>query len=537
MTNPRKNNAYIWGLAAVLTAAALIRCHHAFHRGLSYWDEGIFIMGARFVRWRSGVLWLEFRNMIGDQLAPALPGIYRGLPVFLQKPAHVLLLTLWTLPGWNEISAAVTYSINWGLVSIWATATIGRRWFSPAAGLIAAAWLAFQPYHVHYSRLALHETDSMALFLLTLLSWHSMHDRGGVFRGVRTGALAMLTLGTSYRYLPLLVLGVVFELVITIRAVPWPSKWIVRWLALLAGGIAVFTILNGAYAVAFNPDYLWSQPGSYLEVLRMKFLGSETSFDVDYPLFYLDMMRRFDGGWMCAAGCAAVIFLILSRKTKPLILCTWIIVPLALYSLTTTRVPRTISCILPFWALAAGYALSRVFDHPRFKAVSTVWRGFAIGMVLILVAISALPSLQSIWALRSGYVEVVHWLENQSRSTHLSTMPPVYAVYQGRHAVMPVPFTLDEIIREVESTGVRYLTVDWQKFLRYSQGVHEIEKAVLPVYAAPHNTGVFFASLYENHLPGDVKKLQEDPTLAYVKVYDLYAALREMGYSTVVPEQ
>ncbi|MCD4654060.1 hypothetical protein K8T06_09000, partial [bacterium] len=102
---------------------------------------------------------------------------------------------------------------------------------------------------------------------------------------------------------------------------------------------------------------------------------------------------------------------------------------------------------------------------------------------------------------------------------------------KGWGVVKLVSFTLEDIHKEVERTKIRYLTVDWQKFLRYSRGVLEIEKAVLPVFVAPHNPGVFFATLHENHLPGDIENLRKDPSIAYVKVYDLYEALPATGYS------
>lgn len=537
MTTRQNNNRFFLCLGAILIAAALIRYYQAFNRGLSYWDEGLFIMGARFVRWRTGILFYELQNTIGHHVAPALPGLYRGLPVFLQKPAHVLLLTVWTLPGWNEVMAAVSYSIHWSLVSIGCTAFLGRRWFNASAGLFAALWLSFQPYHVHYSRLALHETDSMALFLLAMLSWSVMHEKGGFFRGVCTGALAALALGASYRYLPMIALGMGFEVFAAVRKNPAPRYWLKRWLSLAVGITGILCLLNASYRILFSPDYLWSQPGSYLDVLKMKFFGGESSFDLEHPFFYLQMMYRFDGIWILTVSLAAAGFLLIVRRKLPGMLFLWILCPLLLFSITRTRVPRTISMTLPFWALAVGYLLSRLIRERSSARIPPAVRRTLVVLVIAISAASAVPSLHRIWGLRSGYEDVIQWLNNHANPTHLSTMAPIYAVYQGRRAVRPVPFTPEEILREVETTGVRYLTVDWQKFLRYSRGVYEIEKAVLPVYVAPNNTGTFFASLHENHLPEDIEKLRTDPTLAYVKVYDLHEALRAMGYTVTVPEK
>ncbi len=197
--------------------------------------------------------------------------------------------------------------------------------------------------------------------------------------------------------------------------------------------------------------------------------------------------------------------------------------------MTTTRVPRTVTGIYPFIAITWGYFMIRTWnrlrDNPR--AGRVFW---LIPVLILVIAGSMFFRLPAIWALKSGYPDVVQWLQKQPSQVHLSTMYPVYAVYQGREFVGPVPFSLEEIHREVERTKIRYMTVDWQKFLRYSRGVYEIEKAILPVYAVRHNPGIFFASLYENHLPSDVPNLRQDDTLQYIKVYDLYDALPRLGY-------
>lgn len=517
-------------LGCILTVAAWLRLHRVFERGLIYWDEGIFIMGARFVRWRTHILWLECHRMIGDTVATPMPDFYRGLPVFLQKPMHVLLLAIWNSPGWDEAAAAVAFSIFAGLIAIGCTAELGRKWFSPATGLIAAAWLAIQPYHIHYSRLALHETVSMAVFLLTCCAWQRLDTQRRLGAAWLTGALAMAAVGCSYRYLPFILLGIGWEIHSGLtRMIRWRDRF-KRWLLELLAATSVFLLLNAAYPVAFFPDYLWSQPGSYWDVLKKKFLGGESSFDLDFPWFFLDMMYRFDGAVLTGITLIAIIRLFIIRSRLSLSLACWILVPFMLFSLTTTRVPRAITGVLPFVALAtgdmfaAGVVLCRSSSRYRRQFL------MASGVVAAVIGLSLAPHIHGIWSLKSGYPEVVHWLEQQGERIHLSTMPPVYAVYQGRQAVRPVPFTLEAIHQEVERTRVRYLTVDWQKFLRYSPGVRDIEQAVLPVVVANHNPGVFFATLYENHLPADVDLLREDPTLQFIKVYDLYDVLESLGY-------
>ncbi|MCD4655401.1 glycosyltransferase family 39 protein, partial [bacterium] len=491
----------IW-LGFILLCAALLRYNQAFDKGLIYWDEGLFIMGARFLRWRSDVILFKYLHYLDSGISGPLPDFYIGLPVFLQKPVHVLLLTIWSLPGWNEIVSAISFSINCGLLTILLTAEIARRWLNPWTGLVAAAWLAVQPYHVHYSRLALHEMDSMALFLLTILIWDSMNRKNSVFRAILTGCLSVATLGASYRYLPYLMLGGLMELFISLKSKCRPMDLFRRWAGMLFGALIAFVFLDTCYNIVFSPDYLWSQPDSYLSVLKMKFFGGESSFDLKFPGFYFKMIKEFDG---LAAGLVLLVgwlWLFFRRNPTKWMLLIFTTVPFVLFSLTTTRVPRTITVILPFFALAVACLLVEVSNILKRKS------RLALVLFITMFAISAVSmawNLREIWQLKSGYPDVIDWFEKKNVQTHLSTMPSIYAVYKGRGAVKPVPFTLEAIHKEVERTKIRYLTVDWQKFLRYSKGVLEIEKAVLPVFAAPHNPGVFFATLHENHLPGDIE--------------------------------
>ncbi|MBN1879236.1 glycosyltransferase family 39 protein [bacterium] len=524
---------YIAGLSIVLIIAAYLRFRHVHARGLWYWDEGLFIMGARFVRWRADWIFKGLIHFFDTRFVLPSIAAYQGYPVFLQKPVHVLLLSVFSLFFRNDCDAAISYSICFGLLTILLTAELGRRWFNPAAGLIAALWLAFQPSHVHYSRLALHEMDSMALFLMVMLFHHTNRaqltsTRAQMGRGCLIGALAILTIGASYRYMPYIVLMLIFEIAATFRSERPCRQSSARWLGISTGALICFLMLNQWYHLAFFPDFTWSEPSSYLDVLKTKFLGDESSFDLDHPFYYFKILTSFDGFLPTVFWSLTITCLLISRSPPDIRLAAWFLVPMTIFSLTTTRVPRTVTGLYPFIALAIGrcttLSLTR-FQPFRRKVVA--W--MTIGLLVVSVCVMAIR-LPSVWIVSSGYPEMVRWLTRQTDSRHFSTMYPIYAVYQGKEFVYPVPFTMEEIQREVERTRIRYLTVDWQKFLRYSQGVYEIEKAVLPVFAVHHDPGIFFASLYENHLPDDVPMLQEDKTLQYIKVYDLYKALPAMGY-------
>lgn len=486
-------------------------------------------MGARFVRWQSGFAWANIARDL-DPLARELLSLqYTGFPVFLQKPAHVLSLAAWSLPGWNETVAAISLSLVCSLVTILLTAELCRHWFDRSTALVAGAWLALQPYHIHYSRLALHEMTSMTMFLVAIYLRQKTSNRASPVRFALSGAFAMSAIGASYRYLPFVVLFLGWEII----ALCWKRQVgiklsVARWIATLAGAALVFTILNTAYHVCFAPQFLWSQPASYLAVLKMKFLGGESSFDLEYPFFYINMIRQFD-------GIAGVIIPVLGigaclriRSRHAVKLVTVFLLIFTLFSCTTTRVPRTITGLLPFMAMLASLAIVTGYRNLvtpcRSKTIRRVYCILVIGVFMLFI-----PKWNSIWQIRSAYPEIINWLKANNVETFYTTMQPVFAVELGRDAPQPVPSTLAQIQAAVEETGVRYLLVDWQKTLRYEQSIRTIEEACLPVFAMEHNPGLFFATLHENHLPVDVPLLQQDPSLGYVKVYDLYQVLPQLG--------
>jgi len=530
-----RNRTYSITLAVIIILAAIIRSYHIRKQGLIYWDEGLFIMGARFLHWRSSAIWLEMQNSFHPALGQ-LSNLYVGLPVFLQKPVHVILLTIWNLPGWNEVYSAVSFSIFSSLLSILLTAELGRRFFNSSTALFAAAWLAVQPYHVHYSRLAMHEMDSMALFLTTILLWHVMNRKNSFLFAIVTGCFAVAALGASYRYLPYLLLGSMMEIFISLTSKLKLKQILRRWIGIISGAFITLFLLDKCYHVVFSPDYLWSQPDSYIKVLGMKFLGGESSFDIKFPWFYFRMLGNIDGWIPLFVMLAGWFTLIMHKRTNKWILLIFTTVPFILFSLTTTRVPRTITGLLPFFALSVGYMFYRLTTLLKKNCSPAKFLSVSI-ITSIFLLVCMISHLNNIWKLESGYPEIIDWFKKENVKTHLSTMPPIYAAYQGRTAVKPVPFTIQEIHDEVEKSRIRYLTVDWQKFLRYSSGVLQIEKAVLPVFAVHHNPGSFFPTLHENHLPGDVENLRKDPTIAYVKVYDLYEALPATGYPLSFLEQ
>jgi len=405
---------------------------------------------------------------------------------------------------------------------------LGRRMFGVTAGLGAALWLAFEPYHVHYSRLGLHETDSMFLMIAGVYAWQISKKSGERFPLFLCGLLLMLAIGTSYRLFPMFLIVCVYELYGSIKRQTGIGNTITRFFILISGAGIAYCFLDSAYRVIFTPHYLWAQPSSYWTILQNKMI-SETSMDLKYPEFYFQMFRQFDGWIPLLVLSVAILWTILRGDTDRRHVAFLFLIPFVLFGVTSTRLARTITGILPWGALAVGITFQDFLKHRFFEGH---FRSRTAGTVFwIAILGSMILNVIPLYEIKSGYSDAIKFLKERNVNYHLTTMTPVYAFYLGRHAVDTPQYSLEQLQEQVNQTHARYLSVDWQKYLRYSPAIRKIEETVLPIFAVRNEVVKHFSTLHENHLPQDVEKLRAvDPTLHYIKIYDLYTALPSVGY-------
>lgn len=135
-------------LAAVLIAAALLRCAALDRQSL--WDDEVSTL-----------------HEVGLVYAPAATE-----PTY--PPLYFLLLRGWlrlTVPSYVSARA---FSALWGILGVAFVYAAGARMVSRAGGLLAAALLAFSPFHLAYSQEARAYT---MLFALSLASMWSLWER------------------------------------------------------------------------------------------------------------------------------------------------------------------------------------------------------------------------------------------------------------------------------------------------------------------------------------------------------------------------
>lgn len=91
-------------------------------------------------------------------------------PSQLRLPMYVsALVEAWT--GDHSLARLRGVSIFFGMVTVIATAGLGRSLFGPVAGMLAALLTAFSPYFLAYSRIAMTEGDIFVACFVTLSLW------------------------------------------------------------------------------------------------------------------------------------------------------------------------------------------------------------------------------------------------------------------------------------------------------------------------------------------------------------------------------
>ncbi|MBN1551699.1 glycosyltransferase family 39 protein [bacterium] len=526
-----KHRTFYISLIAIMLVGTSSRIPGIFTKALCYWDEGIFAMGSEFLNWRVPVVMKELGCHLGFECDLPDPESYPGYPVYLQKPFHVILLTLTSQFTGFKSWAGPIHSVVFGLGTILLTALIGRKVFDPATGLIAAGILALEPFHVHYSRLGLHETDSMFLILLCFGLWMHSLERPGKRWSFLVGLTAILAIGTSYRLLIMITMIFLFEVAGSFIFKRSKKTAVMRYVCILCGAAAAFLFLELSYYLIFNPHYLWSQPASYLSILKKKVISQESRMDLMFPFFYVKMFSSFDGWFPSAMTATGLVYLSLRKKFRGICTAFMFIIPFAVFSFTTTRLARTCTGLLPFGALASGLLLAEISriavkgSRISFKWLSTAIL-FSMGCVFIM-------NLLPIYRIDSGYPEIADFLRANDETGCLTTMKPIMAFYMDRKTVLDPGKTFQEMCINATNSGARYLCVDWQEFVGYGDMVRyndyekyrEMMQAIhtfKPVFSVKNPVVEYFATLHENYLPMDVPLLPRlYPRIYEIRVYDL----------------
>ncbi|HVO69472.1 MAG TPA: glycosyltransferase family 39 protein [Aggregatilineaceae bacterium] len=88
-----------------------------------------------------------------DQHDELLPLFFRSFDDYVSPVAHYVTAPFVGLLGLSEFSTRLPAAVL-GVATVFLVALLGREWFSPAAGVVAALLMAVEPWPVNYSRIA-----------------------------------------------------------------------------------------------------------------------------------------------------------------------------------------------------------------------------------------------------------------------------------------------------------------------------------------------------------------------------------------------
>lgn len=475
-------------------------------------------MGARFVSWR---LPQWFCETIG-QTPCADPAQFEGLPVMLGKPGFVLALSVvQKLTGKMENSghiASLLFSLAAGfMLYFW-----GKRFYDRFTGAAAAFILWFSNYHLFYARTGLHEIAAEFFFILSaFLLAHAATGGLKPSRVIVAGLFFGWTIGCSYRVLPFplaLVAVVIFKEVMSDRSWGGLKKNAAVIICFGVGFILSLLILDAFYYILFSPHYVKFASPHYLPLFFQK-MDREAGFNFQHPFFYLNILYRFNGPVFMTALAGGMLILIKKIKnTSSLIILTSILAPLAFFSILSTRLARTITIISPFAALACAVFASSLLK----MKIKKPWPVILSLAILISIPLASAGRMIQILNLESGYRQCAEFLKKENQTRVMTTMKPIMALYMGSgNAIYPPP-ELKQVLKLADAENIRYLMMDWQKYVWDHKSTRLIDANALPVKVIQNPYVDFFSILYENHLPDDVEYLKKrDPYLNLIKIYDL----------------
>lgn len=135
---------WFWvGLFVIVLAAAVLRLHRlGDYQQLFNQDEMVMGYDAWSI-WKTG----------HDQHGELFPVYFRSFNDYVPGVAMYITAPFVGLLGLNEAHTRLPFAL-FGIVTVFLTGLTGRRWFSPVAGLVAAALLTIDPWHLNYSRIS-----------------------------------------------------------------------------------------------------------------------------------------------------------------------------------------------------------------------------------------------------------------------------------------------------------------------------------------------------------------------------------------------
>lgn len=339
---------------------------------------------------------------------------------------------------WNRM-----LTVAFGVASIGCAFALGRRLAGAATGLLAAALLATNGFHVEQSAWATTDVPASTLALVALHATLRFLDRPRLRWWLGALAAAGLAAAVKYNAVVVLVVPLVAQLATARRDRAAAGLW--RWsLAALVPALAF--LATSPYAV-LDPARFLADVGTMLRVYTSP---PEPPFGVAPGLAHLGVIGEGLAARLGAATLLAALAgagLLLAKPAGRLVV-AFALATIALTARATVDFPRNLVVVYPLAAVAAAVALARFGEWAA--ALEPPGRRRA-ARVVVAVAV-ALCAREALWSCGPEWRLGVGADARSVAAARLDTLPPVGAPLRVAALLAFHPRDLARIRRRIEVT-------------------------------------------------------------------------------------
>ncbi len=483
-------------LLLILILGASLRFHRITELEPGIWDEGSYLLEARFISSFCGAVWDSAKLFVKEKRTgkdvwkreEQLPGIreaIKGKPPKYGRILHCTFVAAANLLVGERPYLGNVVNAVFGTLTIWIVFLLGRMMYDERIGLVAALIFAVMGYHIHYSRSGLAEADTLFFVALAFFFYYKSRFR---FPDLSQKDLALcgLVLGTGFTVHNrcIVIFGLIFLLELLLF---WRqggiSKSVKQMRILLLTGFfllpsfvwetfyhMVFIIFRHLVIPMTTPTFLEQVLFGFWHSLLWGYISENfrPSGFLSFPYLYQHM-----NGILALLLLAVGLYLAFRRRSLPdRILGAWFVFPFVLYSLTNAGLTRFFALILPPAAILSAAAF---FSLPGKQGTMSLWTRRAQPVVLILLVLTGLACCWfRVLPPASGYAAAMEFLKGQDTTRHIATGMPLCQVYVGVENVKRPPESMEEL-ETLYQEGFRYYVIDFNRIIYTYYQMNRVE--------------------------------------------------------------
>lgn len=559
-------------LLLILALGAGLRFHRVTELEPGIWDEGSYLLEARFLStfckglWDSAGLFIRER-VTGEDLwkrQEQIPGVReatKGLPPKYGRILHGTFVAAANLLAGEQPYTGNVVNAIFGTLTILAVFLLGRRMYDVRIGLVAALIFSVMGYHIHYSRSWLAEADTLFFIALAFLFYYRSRFRYPEL-SQKDLALSGLLLGIGFtvhnRCIVIFALFFLLDLLLYRK-----RKDITREIR----RIRIF-LLTSFFLL---PAFLWESfyhlvlilfrrleipmtTPTFLEQVLYGFWHSllwgyvSENFRLSGFLTFPYLYQHMNGILSLLLLAAGLYFALRRRSPADRILGAWFAFPFVLYSLTNAGLTRFFSLILPPAAILSAAALfpapGKQGDPPPLNPRVHAWLRTVF---LILVVITGIfCSWTRVLPPASGYATSMGFLKEQPTTRQIATGVPLSQVYVGVENVERPPESMEEL-EALYRQGFRYYVIDFNRLIyTYYQMnrvevMDRIEGKLDPVFSTPNSFILRPQNTFEGNLyfwkTLALMRAGREERMDQIRIFDLDAYFPPPGEERTGEEQ